>query len=294
MFQLRPVHVDKRQYLVDRNALLEETKFGMLSIDPLSVALGGKVNHINLDHYGISKINFDDLYKALMFYKVLVFEDQKLSDSDLLNFRGKVEEYEVGSDIKSCNDKIIHVSTKKNGPSENVWHIDGTWNSEPPASKMLYAKEMPPLGGGTVFCNLVACYESLDATIKDMITPLYAIHDIRHAIKYKKNIVNHPEFPKKGLTQVHPIVKIHPVTKEKILYINTAVMSKINGLAPNASEKLLSYLIMQQTYPEFQCHIKWNTNTLVIWDNRSLSHYAINDYWPKTRHLVGACMKGKF
>lgn len=292
MLDLRPVYIGNRTYLDQRYQKLEEMSFESFSIEPLSVALGAKITLSNDNQNSISNINAKELYGALLFYKLLVFDDLVLTDNGLLEIASMIERSEMGEQYNKSHHQVIHVSTDKYAPSENVWHIDGSWNKNPPAIKMLYADIMPKLGGGTMFCNLAACYESLDDSMKARINKFHVVHDVRQSFKYKKNIGKHPNFPSEGGTRVHPLVKTHPITGEKILYVNTAVMSSIIDLDAKESEELLCYLVMQQTYPEFQYQVKWKENTLIIWDNRALSHYAVNDYWPRKRHLKGVCIRG--
>ena len=185
---------------------------------------------------------------------------------------------------------------------ENAWHTDATWREKPPMGCVLRCVECPPVGGDTMWANMVLAYENLPAHIKTQIAPLRARHSIEAsfgaAMPIEKRLALKAQFP----DAEHPVVRTHPETGEKVLFVNgfTTHFTNFHTPAnvrfgqdgnPGASD-LLRYLIMQATIPEYQVRWRWKPNSVAIWDNRSTQHYAVMDYPPCHRKMERAGIMG--
>ena len=178
---------------------------------------------------------------------------------------------------------------KKNPPDTDVWHTDLTFKDNPPFASILYSKIIPNYGGDTLWCCLSTAYNALPNDIKKYSSKLNAIYDMgdfRNSFFKKKNKNSIKKFNNGYLkfgSAVHPIIKKHPITGNKILYINPGFTNHILGLNASDSNNLLSYLFNFMNKPEFQIRFKWTSNTIAMWDNRCTMHYALSDYLPNKR-----------
>ena len=176
-----------------------------------------------------------------------------------------------------------------NPPDTDEWHTDVTFKTEPPFTSILYSKEIPPSGGDTLWCSLIAIYDALPNNIKTELESKRAIHDMG-AFRNNFSSVDNEEYSRKlnaGFEKfgnaVHSVVKVHPILNKKFLYINPSFTRHIIGMDMTDSNNLLSYLFNFMTKPQYQVRFKWTPNTLALWDNRCTMHYAIGDYMPHRR-----------
>jgi taurine dioxygenase len=185
---------------------------------------------------------------------------------------------------------------------ENAWHTDATWRNAPPMGCVLRCVECPPVGGDTMWANMVLAYEKLPEDVKARIAHLRARHSIEAtfgaAMPIDKRLALKAMYP----DPEHPVVRVHPETGEKVLYVNAFTTHLTNfhtpenvrygqDYAPGASE-LLQYLIRQAFIPEYQVRWRWKPNSMAIWDNRSTQHYAVMDYAPCHRKMERAGIIG--
>ena len=166
---------------------------------------------------------------------------------------------------------------------ENVWHSDVTWREEPSLGSLLHAIEVPAVGGDTLWADMAAAYDCLDDDLKERIDGLTAVHDwwntFGRGMQPEQRDALRPDFP----PVEHPVVRTHPETGRKTLYVNAAFTQHIVGLDADESAELLDLLYRQAPYPEYQCRFRWTAGALAIWDNRSTQHYATSDYFPQRR-----------
>ena len=190
-------------------------------------------------------------------------------------------------------DKIKEITllenNKKNPPDTDVWHTDVTFKSKPSFASILYSKVIPAIGGDTLWSSLVSVYDCLPVDIKKYLNNLNAVHDMgdfRNNFTVNEKIGSANKLNKgyqKFGSAIHPLIKKHPITKKKYLYVNPGFTSHVIGLNTTDSNNLLSYLFTFMNKPEFQIRFKWTSNTIAIWDNRCTMHYAIGDYTPNKR-----------
>lgn len=230
--------------------------------------------------------------------KVLVFPEQTLKPQQQTDFTkqfGKLDQYPFLEGIKSHP----YVAKVLKLPEETinfggVWHSDTTYLEAPAAGASLYALELPPSGGDTLFCDMTSAYQALPSDIKEQISQLKAINKSskRAVAKTRVNRTNNKAIAKKVFSNSHPVVRTHPETKNKILYVNEAHTTHFEDQSEQQSKALLNLLFQQARKPEFQCRITWHVNMLVLWDNRSTHHYPMNDYTGYRRLLHRVSLKG--
>ena len=232
--------------------------------------------------------------------KVLVFNDQQLTPQQHTDFTeqfGKLDQYPF---LKSLDGypyvaEILKLADEKVNFG-GVWHSDTSYLKTPAAGASLYALEIPELGGDTIFCNMHQAYEALPDEIKNKIIHLTAVNssakrDVSNTRKHRiddRGIKHAPE----EIKHVHPVIRCHPETGEKVLFINEAHTVAIEGLSEFENDHLQSYLYQHARKPEFQCRLSWSVGMLVLWDNRSTHHYPINDYTGFQRLLHRVSLKG--
>ena len=200
------------------------------------------------------------------------------------------------------SDLFVHNSDSRG--IENVFHSDTSFYPEPSMGSILRCAECPEVGGDTIFVNMVAAYEALSPTIKDRIADLSAMHDASVVFGNRQPTKEGRDELRKQIPAVeHPVVRTHPETGEKILFVNETFTTHFanyrqvnNGVwnqdAPAQARDLFTHLVRQARTPEFQVRIQWQRDTVVFWDNRAVQHYAISDYHPHTRSMMRATIVG--
>ncbi len=237
----------------------------------------------------------NEIYDALIENKVIFFRDQDISNNEHINFAKSFGEIEpphpVYPNVAQYPEIVLLENDSINPPDTDVWHTDVTFKPKPPFASILYSKVIPPVGGDTLWSCLTSIYEALPKDIQKYLETLKAVHDLGD---FRNSYVNNEpigdaiklnEGYKKFGSSIHPVVKIHPITKKKYIYINPGFTNHIVGLNSTDSSNLLNYLFNQMNKPEFQIRFKWSENTLAMWDNRCTMHYAIGDYMPHYRKM---------
>jgi taurine dioxygenase len=181
--------------------------------------------------------------------------------------------------------EVLRISHGPNSRgTENNWHSDVTWRAEPSLGSILRAIELPEAGGDTLFANMEAAYDGLSPKMQEWICGLTAVHDIARVFA-KRLKVTAEELHEKFPPQRHPVVRTHPETGRRSIYVNTGFTSHIEGLSRKESDWLLEHLYSQAARPEYQCRFVWRTNSIAFWDNRASQHYAASDYFPLVRTM---------
>ena len=279
----------------------------MMQIRPLTCAIGAELIDINLADAAHDDALFSKVKSALLVHKVLFLRDQDLSRADHVRFArrfGELEDHPVaGSDPDHPGLVRIYKSPDQpNDRYENAWHCDGTWRENPPMGSVLRCVECPPVGGDTMWANMALAYEKLPPSIKELIAPLRARHSIEStfgaAMPIDKRLALKAQYP----DAEHPVVRTHPETGEKVLFVNSFTTHFTNYHTPAnvrvgqdftlGASSLLQYLIGQAAIPEYQVRWRWQPNSVAIWDNRATQHYAVMDYPPCHRRMERAGIIG--
>jgi taurine dioxygenase len=278
-----------------------------LKVHPLTCAIGAEVSNVNLGAASRDQAVMEEIRALLLRHKVLFFRDQDFSRAEHVAFAshfGELEDHPmVGSDPDHPG--LVRIYKSPDSPKEryeNAWHSDASWREKPPFGCVLRCVECPEVGGDTTWANMALAYEKLPEHIKTEIANLRARHSIEAifgaALPIEKRLALKAQFP----DAEHPVVRTHPDTNEKILFVNvftthftnfhTATHVRYGQDYTAGGAQLLQYLISQAQIPEYQVRWRWQPNSVAFWDNRATQHYAVMDYPPCHRKMERAGIKG--
>lgn len=267
-------------------------------MEPLTPAIGAEIHGIDLREE-LSDETLAGLRAALLDRKVIFFRDQDITTEQHLEFArafGELEVHPFAPHKPGYPEVLAITHDEKNPGRENTWHSDVTWRLEPSLGSILHALEVPPVGGDTLFADMVAAYEGLDDATKKKIDGRTAIHDFAHfraqLKKRGKSEAEIEEYNRAYPPAEHPIVRTHPETGRKGLYVNRAFTQYIVGMDRDESDALLKHLYAQAAIPEYQCRFRWRDHSIAFWDNRASQHYAVSDYWPALRRMERVTIVG--
>lgn len=272
-----------------------ETGFPLVHLSP---CIGTEVLGIDLaaKHDEDTVAALSDL---LVERKVLFFRDQHISMEAHIAFAARFGELEVHpfTSNDARHPEVIHlINDRDHPPYINVWHSDVTWRVEPSLGSILRAREVPEVGGDTLFANMEAAYDGLDEALRERIDGLQAVHDNEGFLRgMKENGASDEEVEamrEKYPPSVHPVVRTHPVSGRKSLYVNRAFTRKIVDMDPVESDELLQTLYLRAWIPDYQCRFRWRPDSFAFWDNRAAQHYATADYWPHRREMERVTIVG--
>ncbi|MGO4330565.1 TauD/TfdA dioxygenase family protein [Cupriavidus sp. 2TAF22] len=278
-----------------------------MQVHQLTCALGAELAGVNLaDAVGDAGL-FAEIRSLLLKHRVLFLRNQHFSRDEHVAFArrfGELEDHPVaGSDPEHPGlVRIYKTPDQPNDRYENAWHSDTTWREAPQFGAVLRCVECPPVGGDTMWANMALAYERLPAHIKEQIADLRARHSIEAsfgaAMPIEKRLSLKAQFP----DAEHPVVRTHPETGEKILYVNaftthftnyhTAARVRFGQDANPGAADLLRYLVSQAYVPEYQVRWRWQPDSVAIWDNSATQHYAVMDYAPCHRKMERAGIIG--
>ncbi|WP_394761374.1 TauD/TfdA dioxygenase family protein [Phenylobacterium sp.] len=273
------------------NQLVRHLKVSTFSLTPLTPSIGAEVGDIDLTQPPDAE-TIEGLRAALRDWKVLFFRDQDITTEQHLAFARRFGDLEVHPFAPSKPDypEVLAITHDKDSRGrENTWHSDVTWREVPSLGSILRCLESPPVGGDTLFADMYAAYDGLSDAVKSRIEGAVAVHDFAHfrkALRKKgKSDAEIEAFDRAYPMVEHPVVRTHPETGRKAIYVNAAFTQHILGLEPEESATLLAHLYAQAAIPEYQCRFRWAVNAIAFWDNRSSQHYAASDYWPAVRRM---------
>jgi len=254
-----------------------------MDIKLLSGALGAEVSGLNLKDS--SDQNFKIINSLLLEHKVIFFRNQKISTEEHKALAKKFGPLEKHAYVKGRENhpeivRIIKDPNEKKQWGEN-WHSDVSYNKKPTKAVILKSVKIPPVGGDTVFSNCELAWETLDENIKKKIKDKKAVHSSLGAaffVKDYKSMEGNGNIDE--YSNIHPIVRTHPETEKKILYVNWTYTKQIIGLEKLESDELLKKIFEHQARLDLTCRFQWSENAVAIWDNRSVLHYAIADFFP--------------
>jgi len=280
---------------------------GSIKVEPLTCAIGAELGNVDLGVASRDAGLAAEIRALLVRHKVVFFRDQDMTRAEHVAFArhfGDLEDHPVaGSDPD--NPGLVRIYKAPDSPPdryENAWHTDATWREKPPFGCVLRCVECPPVGGDTMWVNMAEAYNRLPEHVKTQIAGLRARHSIEAsfgaAMPIEKRLALHAQFP----DAEHPVVRTHPESGEKVLFVNAFTTHFTNYHTPAnirfgqdfnpAASQLLNYLISQAFIPEFQVRFRWKKNSMAFWDNRCTQHYAVMDYPPCHRKMERAGIIG--
>jgi taurine dioxygenase len=271
-----------------------------ISVTRMSGALGAELSGVDLAE-PLTADTIEEIRNALYEFGVIVLRDQDITPDQYLTFArnfGDILPYPMVQGLPDHPD-IVPVLKKED---ENVnfgglWHTDTAYLEKPPMGSMLLALELPPKGGDTIWSNMMMAYETLSEGMKRMLDGLVAINSATKGSAAATREDRRKDAAKddSGLktTAEHPVVRTHPVTGKKSLYVNFGHTTHFKGMTEAESAPILNYLFKHQTRPEFTCQLHWEVGTLAFWENRITQHNPINDYHGHRRLLYRITLAGE-
>ena len=254
-----------------------------IAVEPISGALGAEIRGPNLSQPLEPEVSAE-IRDALLNHLVIFFPNQALAPQEQLTFArrfGAPVEYPQLKGLPEC--PLVTAVTKLEHERANfggVWHSDTTYLEYPPAASLLYAVEVPPYGGDTLFANQYLAYETLSDGLKETLDGMVAVNVSTkpEVSKTREHRLREAGDELKALVGKHPVVRTHPETGRKALYVNNAHTLRFEGWTEEESLPLLNYLFQHQVKPEFTCRFRWSEGCLAFWDNRCAQHNPVNDY----------------
>lgn len=268
-----------------------------LSVTPLTPHTGALIGGTDLS----AQLSDDDIrriYDALMRYHVIFLRDQTITPQHHADFarrfgplrQARRAAFEVHEGVPEMQ---VLINDRERPPNVNHFHTDGIFREEPEFASMLLADVVPEAGGDTIFVSLAAAYDALSDGMKAYLEPLSAINDFMklHGSPAKArswkgdNQARMDAMRRDNPAVTHPLVRKHPVTGKKHLYLSESFTTHVIGLELEESQRLLDFLFRHVAKPEFQCRFSWRPGSIAFWDNRAALHYAVGDYWPQVRRM---------
>ncbi len=273
-----------------------------LGIHPLTGSCGAEITGTNLAN--LSNTHFSQIHDAFLAHGVVFFRDQHITLDDQVGFARRFGPLEVHPIVDGLTEtpEITKV-LKPAGESASFgtgWHSDNTFSEKPSLGSLLFGKTIPPHGGDTLFANQYLAYERLSGEMQRMLGGMRAVHSAARAYtvegtqdKYdKKAAITYTWDDTIRNEVVHPVVRTHPETRRKALYVNDMFTLRFDGMSEAESQPLLSYLFQHSTRPEFCCRFRWSENAVALWDNRAVQHYAVDDYQAYERLMYRVTIEG--
>lgn len=275
------------------------------NVDPITPCIGAEISNIDLGR-PLDDDTFVRLRQTLIEHKVLVFRDQDITAAAQVEFArrfGELETHPVFPKHPEHPELVLLGGTSSKPAQQNIYHSDYSWREEPSMASILRCLECPENGGDTIWVNMVAAYEKLPQEIKAKLGKLLGVHDLMPSFGRHMTPEQRMEVREQYPPVTHPVVRTHPESGEKILYVNESFTTHLANYADIAELRvgfdfrlaemdLLQYLLRQAQIPEYQMRIRWRPNTMVMWDNRSTQHYAVQDYFPAVRRMTRATVIG--
>jgi taurine dioxygenase len=271
-----------------------------VTVRRVGVNLGAEISGVDL-RYPLPDAQFGAIETALVENELIIFRNQEITSEQLMAFGRGFGELTVHpfapNEGKNAPELIKFRNDESTPPfGTDVWHSDETFRAEPPMATVLCAKEVPAVGGDTMFVSMSAAFDGLSDRLQRYICGLVAIHDMKpfrplfgQSLEDRKKL---QQFELMYPPQLHPVVRVHPVSGRKVLFVNPQFTIAIEGMEECESRSLLDTLFHQALTPEYQFRLHWEPHTIAMWDNRSTQHYAIHDYYPQRRYMERVTIRG--
>ena len=270
-----------------------------LDVRPIAGALGAEIHGVDLSQ-DLADHMIEAINQAWMEHLVIFFRDQSLTPSQQLAFAQRIGEPVEYPFVKGLDGypvitpvvKLEHETTNFGG----IWHSDTTYQQCPPKATMLLARELPPRGGDTMFANMYLAYDRLSPGMRKMLDALIGVSsslkaDATATREDRRSTDGRDDAPE-ALIAEHPVVRTHPETGRKALYVNVGHTAHFKDMTVEESKPLLGFLFEHLKRPEFTCRFQWRPGSMALWDNRCTQHYPLNDYHGHRRILHRITLKG--
>lgn len=265
-------------------------QYQLIEVEPLTPTIGATIHGADLTK-PLSDEMFNEIHDAWMAHLVIFFRNQPMSPEQHLDFGRRFGELHIhpAAPFAHGDPELMIVRTDENSFRNNGsgWHSDVSADEEPPLGSILHLHTAPSKGGDTLFANMYAAYDALSEPVKTLLGDLTALHESDYTGFYGDHEPQRA-FPKAS----HPVIRTHPVTGKKALFVNNGFTRRIEGVTPAESRALLDFLFEHIKHPAFQCRFPWQENSVAMWDNRCTQHMAVWDYFPEVRSGIRVTVKG--
>jgi taurine dioxygenase len=266
-----------------------------IEVHVLTPTIGAEIHGVDLTQ-PLDEATFAEIHAALLEHQVIFFRDQDIDVEQQKTFGRRFGELHIhpAAPGPEGHPEILPIHADENSKfvAGNLWHSDVSCEEEPPLGSILHLHTVPPSGGDTMFASMYAAYEALSEPMQNFLCGLTALHasDKVYRGRYKDQGIDDSE--KEYPQSVHPVVRTHPETGRKSLFVNRGFTTRLIGLKANEGKALLNFLCEHMARPEFICRFKWREKSIAFWDNRCVQHYALWDYFPQVRHGLRVTIKG--
>lgn len=271
-----------------------------LTITPISPAIGAVISGVDIAQ-PLTAAHRDAIEQALLAHHVIFFRDQPITPQQQAHFAAQFGDLHIHPIYPNVPEQpeVLILDTAVTDVRDNaIWHTDVTFLPTPAMGAVLSAKLIPPYGGDTLWASGIAAYEALSAPLKRLLDGLTATHDFTKSFPLERfgstpeDLARWEETRRKNPPISHPVIRTHPVSGRKSLFVSDGFTTRINELEPAESEAILKLLFAHATRPEFFVRWRWQENDVAFWDNRSTQHYAVDDYRPARRVMQRATILG--
>ena len=271
-----------------------------LTITPISSALGAQIDGVDLSR-PLSPQQRDAIEQALLEHQVIFFKDQSITPQQQARFAANFGDLHIHPIYPNVPEQpeVLVLDTAVTDVRDNaVWHTDVTFLPTPAMGAVLSAKQLPAFGGDTLWASGIAAFEGLSKPLQVLLDGLTATHDFTKSFPLERfgstpeDFLRWDQTRKNNPPLSHPVVRTHPVSGRKSLFVNEGFTTKINELSEAESEAILKLLFAHSTRPEYTIRWRWQENDVAFWDNRVTQHYAVDDYRPNRRVMHRATILG--
>lgn len=276
-----------------------------IEVEPIAGALGAEISGVDLAG-PFGNQTWDAIHQAFLDHLVIYFRGQQLTPDLQVAFSRRFGPYGPVPFVEPIAEHAEVIAVVKEADDEaglnfgGSWHSDFSFQAEPPLASLLYAREVPPYGGDTLFANMYLAYEALSDGMKQMLDGLTAIHSATYSYgtraSFDLNALKSMEVEsgtEEGDAEIeHPVVRTHPETGRKCLFINGVYTTRFKDMSTNESRPLLNFLHAHSIRPEFTCRLRWQKGMLALWDNRCTQHLALDDYRGHRREMHRTTVAG--
>ncbi len=270
----------------------------MLKISPVAAALGAEIEGVDLREEITDEL-FAAIRETLVKYQVIFFRGQPIEPAHqkaLADRFGPLQTHPAYATVEGYPEITILESTPDKPTKIEKWHTDMTFRPHPPLATMLRSRIVPEQGGDTLFASMTAAYDALSQPMQNFLGDLSAVHDFSHGFRESLAEPGGRERLAGALADnppvEHPVIRTHPESGLKLIFVNELFTTRIVGLNNNESEHLLTFLFNHIKAPEFNCRFRWQADCIALWDNRSTQHKPVNDYFPAPRRMERITIDG--
>ena len=292
----KPIYEGKAERARTLSNARQGAVYETIAVNPVNPVIGVEVAGVDMTK-PIPAAQVADLTQALANHNVLFFRDQPaLKPDQQIAFARNFGDLHIHPAAPTHGEHrevfVLHTHGESFVNNGSDWHSDVSSDVEPPLGTVLQLHNVPSAGGDTLFANMYAAYDALSDTMKRFLNGLTATHNPERAFRGRWSDKGVDDTGAVFSTAVHPVIRTHPVSGRRALYVNETFTTAINDIAAGESDAILAFLFQHMTLPEFQVRFQWSENAIAFWDNRCTQHLAMWDYWPEERKGHRVTVKG--